>query len=403
MDLSLTSIDFLLIALSAFSLYLGWRRGLLMEVFAVLGTVLGLWISNSALKYFYGAATTVDASRVTISTSVFIAGVVLGSTFGALLGNFLQKVIARGPLKLINKIGGALFSGLTFSLIIWLVSSYLLLIPNASINSALNDSTIIGKIDEYAPTNLQDYLELARDFATESQLPEVAIDVIIGPEIPEPDPAITGNESIISALKSVVRIESVAEECNSRLSGSGFVVADNLVVTNAHVVAGIVKPEIRLGGKGKTVSGEVIYFDPSVDIALIRTTELAAPALTIGEDLRRNEMAVAAGFPLGGPLELSPARVRAIATSTDPNIYGDGQVTREIYVLRTSVQQGDSGSALIDDKGQVVGVIFAASATDSTVGYALMKSELNEALAKGAALTETADTGKCLPVEEKKS
>lgn len=403
MNLGFSSLDFLLIAIALISLVVGWRRGLLVGVFAIVGIALGIWVANTALTYFYGAATTVDARRVTISTSVFITSVVFGSILGTIAASFLQKFIPRGPLRTLNRIGGSLFSVVTLGLMTWLVSSYLLLIPNASINAGLNDSTIIGKLDELAPDEFQDYLELARDYATESQLPEVAIEVIIGPEIPEPDPAITGNENIIAALDSVVRIESIAEECNAKLSGSGFVVSDNLIVTNAHVVAGIVNPEIRLGGKGKTVSGKVIYFDPAVDIALIRTTELVAPALVIGDDLRRNEMAVAAGFPLGGPLELSPARVRAIATSTDPNIYGEGQVTREIYVLRTAVQQGDSGSALIDENGQVVGVIFAASANDSTIGFALMKSELNEALAKGSALTETADTGKCLPVKENKS
>lgn len=403
MNLALTSLDFFLIALTAFSLYLGWKRGLLMEAFAIIGIALGIWIANSSLQYFYGAATTIDAKRVTISTTVFIAGVVLGSTFGAILGSFLQRLVIRGPLKLINKLGGALFSSLTLGLIVWLVSSYLLLIPNASINSSLNDSTVIGKLDELAPDQLQDYLELARDYATESQLPEVAIDVIIGPDIPQPDPTIVGNENIVAALDSVVRIESIAEECNAKLSGSGFVIADNLVVTNAHVVAGITKPEVRLGGKGKTVSGEVIYFDPQMDLALIRTTKLAAPPLAIGENLRRNEMAVVAGFPLGGPLELTPARVSAVATSTDPDIYGNGNVTRELYVLKADVKQGDSGSALINEDGQVSGVIFAASATEPMIGYALMNSQLSDALGRGQTLTEPADTGKCIPVEEKTS
>lgn len=401
MDLGLTSLDFLLIAFGVLSFVIGWRRGLLVEVFAIVGIALGIWAANTALTYFYGASTSIDTQRVSISTSVFIGGIVFGSAFGVIVGSFLQKFIPRGPLRTLNKIGGSSFSLLTFGLVTWLVSSYLLLLPNASINSGLNDSTVIGKLDELAPDQFQDYLELARDYATESQLPEVAIDVIIGPDIPTPDPAIVNNENIIAALDSVVRVESIAEECNAKLSGSGFVISDNLIVTNAHVVAGIVKPEIRLGGKGKTVSGEVVYFDPKVDLALIRTTELTAPAIEIGEDLRRNEMAVVAGFPLGGPLELSPARVRAIATSTDPDIYGEGQVTRQLYVLKSEVKQGDSGSALINEDGKLSGVIFAASATEAEIGYALMNSELNSVLVIGKSLTERADTGKCIPVEEK--
>lgn len=401
MQLTFSNIDYLLILIAVVSIYDGWRRGFILGIFSIFGIGFGLWLGNTTLNYLYGASESVDPKRVSISTIVFLIGIAAGSAFGMIFGSFIQRLIAKGPIKFINKILGAAFSILSLSFVTWLVSSYLVLLPNPTINTAINDSTVIAKLDELAPDDLRSYVDLAKSYAIESQLPEVAIEVIIGPEIPEPDPLVVQNENIAAALDSVVRIESIAEECNAKLSGSGFVIADNLVVTNAHVVAGITKPNVRVGGKGKAVNGEIIYFDPRVDLALIKTSKLTAPPLLIGDDLRRNDMAVIAGFPGGGSLTLIPARVKAIAESVDSDIYGMGSVTRELYVLNADVKQGDSGAALINEEGNVSGVIFAASAAQANVGYALSIEELNKALEKIKLTSEPVETGKCIPIDEK--
>lgn len=394
--MTFTALDYALIAIAIYSIYVGWWRGLIKSAFAILGVGFGLWLSNSILEIYYGAASDIDSKRIAITTFVFMAGIAVGNIFGSIVGNFVQKLIARGPIKLINKFGGATFSALTWALVVWLISGFLSGLPISRVTNALNDSAVISKLDEVAPDQLRTFVESARASITNSQLPEVAIDAIVGPEVEPPDPAILANKNIATAIASVARIESISEECNTKLSGSGFVIAENLVVTNAHVIAGIDKPNVRIGGKGKAVSGEVVYFDPKIDLALIRTTKLTAPALQLGEDLRRSDMAVVAGFPGGGSLSLIPARVKSVAKSIDSDIYGAGQVTRELYVLRADVKQGDSGAALINDQGKVAGVIFAASATESFVGYALTITELKRALNIGSANTEPVDTGKCL-------
>lgn len=396
---SLTNLDYILIIFGIFSFYSGWRRGFIMGFTSILGVGLGILIANTALQVGYGASTGIDTKRVTITTLVFIAGIAMGSIFGFVVAAFIQKILIRGPLKFVNKFAGSGFSFLTVSLVVWLISGYLVALPNTSINDQINESTVITKLDEVAPDELREYLDKVKAFVIDSQLPQVAVDAIIGPEVAPPDPVILENENIANALASVVRIESISEECNVRMSGSGFVIADNLVVTNAHVVAGITTTKVRVGGKGKSVTGTITYFDPNVDIALIKTTKLTAPALKVGDELKRSEMGVVAGFPGGGSLTLIPARVSEIAKSIDSNIYGTGQVTRELYVLKADVKQGDSGAALINDLGQVSGVIFAASAAESNIGYALTVEELQRALTLGQSLTESTDTGKCIPIE----
>ncbi len=295
-NIPLMPIDYALIALGFYGLFIGWRHGLINSVFSILGVGLGIWLANSSLEFYYGASTEVDSTRMAVTTLVFFAGVAIGSVFGSIVGNFIQRIFARGPLNFFNKITGSAFSILTWSIVVWLISGFLSGLPVSKITETINDSYVVTKLDEYAPDELRAYVDTARALIITSQLPEVAVDVIADPEVEEPDPTILDNPNIVNALASVVRIESVSEECNARLSGSGFVIAENLVVTNAHVVAGITRPNVRVGGKGRSVSGQVIYFDARVDLALIRTTKLTAPPLTISENLVKNDMAVVAGF-----------------------------------------------------------------------------------------------------------
>jgi S1-C subfamily serine protease len=77
-----------------------------------------------------------------------------------------------------------------------------------------------------------------------------------------------------------------------------------------------------------------------------------------------------------------------------PDIYGGHNTTRDVLVLASSLQHGDSGGALVDTSGQVVGVAFAIAADQAGTSYALSTSELKEALAEPRA--DPASTQGCL-------
>ena len=65
-----------------------------------------------------------------------------------------------------------------------------------------------------------------------------------------------------------------------------------------------------------------------------------------------------------------------------PDIYGDGTVIREVYSLRGLVRPGNSGGPIVDSRGHVAGVVFAASVTDAETGYALTVDQVAEAAAR---------------------
>jgi S1-C subfamily serine protease len=187
-----------------------------------------------------------------------------------------------------------------------------------------------------------------------------------------------------------VKIEG--EACDRIQEGSGFFVADGLVVTNAHVVAGEDDSDVVLSD-GTTIDATVVGFDPERDLAVLRTASTGRPGLA----LREADIGTTGGVfghPGGGPLEISPFEVGEEITAVGTDIYDGGPTERDILVLAADLAPGDSGAALVDTQGQVVGVAFAIAPDRGGVAYALSIDELREVLAGD--LTSERDTGGCL-------
>jgi S1-C subfamily serine protease len=186
-------------------------------------------------------------------------------------------------------------------------------------------------------------------------------------------------------------VESVA--CDRQQDGSGFTVAAELVVTNAHVVAGerrtsIVRPD------GRRLPATVTVFDPNRDLALLRVPGLNLQALPIGT-ATVGETGAVFGHPGGQDrVEISPAVIRQQVQALGRDLY-DSQVTRrQIYVLAADLEPGDSGGGLVDPGGTVVGVAFAIAPDRPGTAYALTTAELQPVLA--APRLGPADAGPCL-------
>ena len=147
-------------------------------------------------------------------------------------------------------------------------------------------------------------------------------------------------------------------------------------MTNAHVVAGIDRPTVRIGGVGRSYAARVVLFDPDKDVAVLYVPELRAPVLSFDDAASRGDSAVVAGYPQDGDLNLQAATVAGRVKATGRNIYNDGIVTREIYSIRSTVRPGNSGGPLLTTTGRVYGVVFARSTSDDETGYVLTAAEV---------------------------
>jgi S1-C subfamily serine protease len=193
-----------------------------------------------------------------------------------------------------------------------------------------------------------------------------------GPEPPVklPDQSAV-HAAVVAAGQSTVQI--IATGCDNGdlvKKGSGFVASGDLVVTNAHVVAGATSIEVldtEQGHKAVTV-----LFDPEFDIAILRVEGLTDPPLRIDPHfVSRGTKAVVLGFPGGGPFDPQPAGVLEKLDATGFDIYNENETTRWVYELEAIVRPGNSGGPLVEPNGLVIGVVFSRSATNDRIGFAL--------------------------------
>jgi S1-C subfamily serine protease len=204
----------------------------------------------------------------------------------------------------------------------------------------------------------------------------------------ELDPDITGQQA------SILKVRTQAPQCGASMEGTGFVVAPGMVATNAHVVAG--SSSVSVETASGVLPAEVVEYDSSVDLAVLKVAGLRAAPLTFAErPAKTGDDAAAVGYPLDGPFTVSPMRIRAQTALRGPDIYEKETVTREVYTLRGSVRPGNSGGPLLAPDGTVVGVIFGAAIDNPDVGFALTARQAAPVIAAGIASREEVGTGAC--------
>jgi len=96
----------------------------------------------------------------------------------------------------------------------------------------------------------------------------------------------------------------------------------------------------------------------------------------------------------GSPLRIAPFSVARELRATGRDIYATSTTERDVLELASALQPGDSGSALVDPGGRVVGVAFAVAKDRPGVAYALATTEVRAVL--GAASSTPVATGSCL-------
>jgi S1-C subfamily serine protease len=384
-----------LIGFAIFILVSGWRRGLFVSVFSLIGLVFGAWLGRSLIDVFSGAATTTSLTRTALSAATLFICIGAGSAVGGFIGRRFRNVFSWSPIRLLDNLIGSALSLVAWSIVFWLLATTLLAAPVSTLTNTVSQSKVLNALEQYMPIQIRDGVESVRIYVSNSGLPEGLTNVLLAPPVDPPDLTTIDAPAVVAALDSVVKVEGTAPECNSRLTGSGFVVGQDLIITNAHVVAGVQNPTVRVKGKGKAFEGIVVYFDPSRDVAIIRTKDFPSVALRISEPLSRGSSAVVAGFPGGGPLALIPARIRSISDSTGTDIYGKSEVTREIYSISADIKQGDSGAPMFALDGTVAGLVFASSATDAETGYALTAKEFMVGVETASTATQAVATGEC--------
>jgi S1-C subfamily serine protease len=175
------------------------------------------------------------------------------------------------------------------------------------------------------------------------------------------------------------------------------VFGNQVVMTNAHVVAGVASPQVR-DAEGRGQDADVVLFDPELDVAVLRVEGSLGPPLSLtAPPVERGAPGVVAGYPGGGTLTGSKAAVRRTISALGRDIYGTGEIQRQVIELQGVVRPGNSGGPFVLEDGSVGGLVFAASPSDPKIGYAIDASEIDGPASQGVTKTTPVATGRCVP------
>lgn len=388
-------VDYVLLALAVLAGLSGWRNGLVGGVLSFVGFIGGALVGALIAPHLLGSLSGITAAVLAIGVVVIAAGI--GNALAGLLGTWVRSVVTWRPAQVVDSVGGSVFGVLSLALVAWVVASALLLVPLGSVSSAVRGSAVLREIDTVMPQAPRDWVSGLRSALDSTGFPQAFGGFTLDPVIPvdAPDPALLKDPAVRAAWGSLVKVEGIAPDCGTQVDGSGFVYARDRVMTNAHVVAGVANPGVLVRGTGRVWPARVVYIDPRVDVAVLEVPGLSAPTLSFSTTATRGDPAVVAGFPGGGVLTASAARVRGRISARGTDIYGNGEVTRDIFAVRGTIRPGNSGGPLLSSDGHVYGVVFASAVDDPDTGYALTADQVAAAARAGAAADTPVGTGSC--------
>jgi len=351
----------------------GFGQGLIAGGLSLLGFGAGAFIGSRL-----GPLLLSDGSHSPYAPLIALVGAVaLGAVFASVLEVLGFELRRRLPeeLGLVDGLGGGALVACLGLFLVWIAGAVALQTPGArELREPIQRSAILKRLNAVLPPSGPLLQALARFDPFPS---------IRGPaaDVPPPNAKIARDPQVRAAGRSVVRVLGTA--CGLGVQGSGWVAGRDLVVTNAHVVAGQDDTTVQLGGDGPSVDAQAVWYDSRNDLAILRAPSLGdAPALSMDVNARAGSPAAVLGFPENGAYDVEPARLGQTATVVTQDSYGRGPVQRVITALRGLVRHGNSGGPVVDGRGRVVATVFAAATGRGHAGYAVPDSIVQRALGR---------------------
>jgi S1-C subfamily serine protease len=375
-------LDTAVLAVAFIAAFSGWRSGALGSLLSFVGVALGA-VAGVLLAPYIVEQFETQQMKLVAALFLILSLVIVGEVAGLVLGRAVRGAIHSPGLRSADSL-----VGVALQLVVVLMAAYLLAAPltasdQPNLVAAVRGSRVLGEVNDVAPDWLRTVPRRISALLDTSGLPDVLDPFTRTPiaAVEAPDAELIDNPVVEQAEPSVVKIRGVASSCQKVLEGTGFVVADGRVMTNAHVVAGADSVAVETGGK--SYEATVTSFDPDADISILAVPDLPQPPLKfVDSPAKPDTGAILLGYPGGGGFEASPARIREIIELNGPDIYQKSTVTREVYTVRGTVRQGNSGGPLINLDGRVLGVVFGEAIDDAETGFVLTAKEVARQMAK---------------------
>jgi S1-C subfamily serine protease len=370
----------------------GYWQGFITGAFATIGLLLGGLVGIWLAPHLLGDA---DPSLWVSLAALFV--VLVCASFGQAVlqyaGTKVRDQITWQPVRALDAVGGALLSVVAVLIVTWMLGVAVSGSRIPGIGPMVRDSSVLTSVNDVMPAQAQGLLRQFDRVVGSSFFPRY-LEPFAPERIIEVSPApgnVVHDPEVEQAELSVFKIRG-NNRCGDGIEGSGFLYSPNRLMTNAHVVAGVTEPKVRVGTRD--VDAKVVYYNSDIDVAVL-DVDLEAPVVHFDTHGAPKQAAVILGYPNDGPFDAQPARIRAEQRLRSPDIYGRGTVTREVFSLRGLVRPGNSGGPLVSRSGEVLGVIFAASVSDKQTGYALTADQVAGAAERGISASGKVSSGNC--------
>jgi S1-C subfamily serine protease len=386
-------VDLIIVLLLVGVIIEGVRIGVLSQLFIITGFFAALFVTGWFFPHI------VRFHDLTLRTAVNAPLVLLASIYVAMrcfdLGQKIHwsfrfgKLQKNHILETLETIFGGVPALIAGFVLVWLLGVMIGRLPFVGLSNSVNDARIMQGLARTLPPVPAVFAAFDTRIDPNAQ-PYVSIQ-------PKSQAAFNYDThamraATIKGTPSTVRITSFS--CGGIVAGSGFVIAPGLVATDAHVIAGSRRPIIKYDNS--SYEGKPIYFDATLDLAILRVSGLKAPPLKLASDnVPLNTTVALLGYP-GGNYGAAPGIIRDTRATAGASIYDQGSFGRGVYVLQAYVAYGSSGGPVVVQNGQVAGIVFSKSVDRDNVAYALTSVHINDALRRVKTSNTRVGTGACM-------
>ena len=365
---------------------IGWERGLVLSALPLAGFVGGVFAgARLAPSLLEGGAESPYAPAIAAGGGILL-GLFLAIALEGVGRNLSDRLAQREAARRADSIGGAALFGALALTIAWVFGAVALNLPGQGtreVREAVQRSSILVALNDIAPPS-GGFLNALRRIDPSRAVRGPEADV--GP----PDEKLLSDPEVEAAGQSVVMVTGSA--CGLGVTGSGWIAGPEVVVTNAHVVAGQDDTQVTTSD-GTTLDASALHYEPRNDLAVLSVPGLGGEALKLEPEARKGTASVAAGYPEGGPFTLTATRLGRTGTVQSQDSYGQGPIERDMTPFRGEVRNGNSGGPVIDGKGDVLTTVFASSVSSGAPsGLGVPNAIVADAL---AGKLDGASTGPC--------
>ncbi len=380
-------LDVVVLATVAIGGFIGFRVGFVIRALSWLGLSIGLMIGLRLMPRI--ARALVDSTpgvRLLAVSALLIGLALIGHTTGLVASQALRsKLNLTSDATLLDRWTGGVLGALGGLALLWLLLPAMRSTPGWPAR-AVRDSRMVAVVDRFAPAPPRAARILGR-IVGEAPYPIVRDNTAVGaPPTTDAGPLVDTR-----AARSVVRVDGTA--CGLHLAGTGFAVAPDLVITNAHVVAGEHRTTVTTID-GRVLLARVVQFDGRHDVAVLSVIDSGLAPLPLGPT-RVGTIATVLGHPGGGALRATPARIARRIGTPRTDIYRSTTVSTSIVGLAAHLIVGDSGAPVVGPDGRVQAMVFAIDPASSTTAFALSTTEFRPFVTAAREL-RPASTGSCL-------